>query len=252
VYGYAVPKDYANMDLLPMNKQAYGGEEYGTVLHPGYNEYVFGSMFAFIPAPGWPVGSKFIKKELGWFKWNVYEDFDYTAVVKMGVLPGWWLDEVRYASTDKDPNEYTRSKFCTNSPKKTYPHVFNIDTTHYDPYGMSSVHTFKRTCLPSFKKNQYNKYGDYCQATEDKWGNKNCPQGEEHYGRRLSVEEEDPVLMTGDDDTPMAPGRNLFGSNAQGLRRLNGGGDKKCYKDYKLMIRGRFCTLHQNYYGPNV
>jgi hypothetical protein len=246
VYGYAVPFNYANFDLLPMNKQAYGNEEYGTVLHPGYNEYVYGRMAAFVPLAGWPVGSKFVKKDLGWFKWNVYEDFDYTAVLKMGVNPGWWLDEVRYASTDKNPSDYTRETFCTNAPEEKYPHVFNIDKTHYDPYGMSSATVFKRTCLASYVKNWYNKYGNYCQATEDKWGHKNCPPHNRRLIELLAEGDEVPAFLSGDDDTIVTPGRNQLGNTMRG-RKLNGAFDRKCYKEHKLMIRGRFCTWRENY-----
>jgi hypothetical protein len=230
------------MEVTDMNVP-YGAREWGTVLSPRNDEDLVGRMFAFIPVPGKPLGTEFYKKELGWFKWEVYEDFDYTAVVKMGVKQGWWLDQVKYSSTDYFPSPDTRAKFCSAKPEDTYPHVYDVDTTNYDPYGMNYLSYFKRTCLSSFVKNNVGEYGDYCQASEDKWGVKNCPP--QQHSRRLLIEEEEPVQMLGDDNS-IVKASSESAEDAPFGRELY---DRQCFRHNKLMIRGRFCTLHSTYHG---
>jgi hypothetical protein len=237
-----VPNGYTPYSITYMGG-SYGSSEYGTIISPETSTSLLGSMFAFSPVPGNP--SEFTRREVGWFKWNVYEDFEYTSVVKMGVKEGWWLDQVKFASLDSYPSKETRAKFCAAKVGDKFPHVYDVDTTSYDPYGMSYTHYFKRTCLASFVKNSYGEYGDYCQATQDKWGEKNCPR-EEHPIRRLASEE-DPVQMLGDDNNAVVrASQDAEEDHHLSSRQLY---DRMCYRYNKLMIRGRFCTFHHTYHG---
>lgn len=223
---------------------AYGGEEYGTVISPGYERNVNGGMFIFVPVSG-KYGTEFVRKHVGWFKHDVNIDYDNTAVLKMGPVKDWWLNKVNYASLDSRPDHNTKRAFCEGREHSTFPHVYEVKTDNYDPYGMSSDYTFKRTCLASYRDN----YGwEYCQASEDKWGNKNCPgSGGSHY-RRLS----DEGLSKYDDvEDTFVPSEALVEDEASEGRKLMYQSNRYCFKFNKLMIRGRFCAFHSTVYPPD-
>ena len=137
-----------------MNGMADG--EWGTVIYTTDETSITGGMYTFSPIPGYT--DQFDKMYLGKYDISVDLGHDNVYSVMMAVQDGYWIEEVKFASTDVVPETDELRSFCENpAGVDGYPpHVFGL-------YNKESH--FEESCLRSFVRVDYNEW-DYCQADE--------------------------------------------------------------------------------------